>query len=162
MPPAIFKRPPPHPIPLQNFTVHRRFCPASISSFLRRADFSSCSKRQCVAFVSNTVSCVLSLCINCNFKTKWHSCSQYPTWNSWTNCSVAIVWPWAVSDGDIEEHKECHKVASAKSSIVFGRSQELFKAKATWASVEQGRIQDMKLGVAQMGGGGGGGGIQIY
>ena len=49
VPSAIFKRPPlTH---LQNFTVHRWFCPAPISSFPRSVDFSSCSKWQRVAFV---------------------------------------------------------------------------------------------------------------
>ena len=90
-------------IPLPTFTVHRRFCPAPSSSFLRSAGFSSCSKRQYVAFVSNTFSCVLSLYINGNSKQSGNHTSQYPTWNYWNHCLV--VWSWAVSEGDIEEHR---------------------------------------------------------
>ena len=77
--------------PLQNFTVHRRFCPSPISSLPRSADFSSCPKSQCVSFVSNTFSCVLSLCINCNFETKLQSCqpiSHLEFLNSLFGCLV--------------------------------------------------------------------------
>ena len=42
VPLAIFKRP--FPTPLQNFAVHHGFSLAPISSFLRSADLSSCSK----------------------------------------------------------------------------------------------------------------------
>ena len=59
--------------PLQ-FSKDYPFCTAPISSFLKSADLSSCPKRQRVAYVSHTFICVLSLCINCNLRTKWLSC----------------------------------------------------------------------------------------
>ena len=60
--------------PYKSSQSQRRFCPVPIGLFSRRVDFSSCSKRQYVAFVSNTFSSVLSLYINYNIKTKWQSC----------------------------------------------------------------------------------------
>ena len=91
VPPAIFKRP---PTPLQNFTIHHRFGSAPV---LRSAGFSSWSKKQCVAFVSKTFSCVLSLCVNFNFKTKWQSCqpiSLLEFLNSLFSCLVVGFLRW--------------------------------------------------------------------
>ena len=95
------------------------------SSFLMSADFSSYSKSQCVAFVSNTFSYVLSLCINCNFKTKWQSCKQIPHLeflNSLFSCLV-----FGCLRDRYRGTQECNKVASPKSSVVFGRPEELSK-----------------------------------
>ena len=81
--------------------------------------------KQFVAFVSNTFSCKLSLCINCNFKTKWQSCqpiSHLEFLNSLFGCLVVgCLW------GRYRGTQECHKVASPKSSVVFGRTEELSK-----------------------------------
>ena len=94
--------------------------------------FSSCSKTQCVAFVSNTFSCVLLLCINCNFKPSGNHANQYPTWNSWTHCLV--VWSWAVSEGDIEEHGSVTRWHLQK---VLCSGDRMNYPKATWALVEE-------------------------
>ena len=63
-----------HPHPLTKFYSPWPFLSCPSSSFMRIADFSSHSKRQCVTFALNIFRCVLSLCIHCNFKTKWQSC----------------------------------------------------------------------------------------
>ena len=49
---------------------------------------------------------------------------QYPTWNSWTH--YLVVWPWAVSECDIEEHK----------SVARCLGDWMIFPKATWALVE--------------------------
>ena len=108
---------------LHNFPAHRRrFCPAPISSFLSSADVFSCSKRQCVAFALNIFSCVMSLCIHWNFRTNWQSCqpmSQLEFLNSLFDCLVV-----GCRRGRRRGTQKCHKVASRRSSIVFGRLEE--------------------------------------
>ena len=116
------------PTSLQSLTAPHQFCPATISSFLRSVDFSSCSKTQCVAFVSNTFSCVLSLCMNCDFNTKWQSCqpiSHLELVHSLFGCLVV-----AFSEGDIEEHRSFNK---SPLSCLGDRNSY---PKAIWASVE--------------------------
>ena len=142
--PAIFKRPhhhhhttpthhhPPRPPPTprsQNFTIQRRFCPALIRSFLRIAKFLTCSKTQCVAFVSNTFSCELLLCTDCNFKTNWPSCQPISHLEF-----VTLVFgcgPWAFSEGDIEEHRSVTRW-HLQSSSSCSRDRKSY-LKATWA-----------------------------
>ena len=123
VPPAIFKRPP--PTPLQNFTVHRRFCPATISSFLGSEDSSSCSKRRCVVFVWNPFSCVQSLFINCNSKTKWHSCQPIyylEFFNSLCGClGVGCL------RGRYRGAQACHKMASPKSNFLVMEEVEVMQ-----------------------------------
>ena len=95
------------------------------NSFLRSVDFSSYSKSQCVIFISNTFSYVLSLFLNCNFKTKWQSCKPIPHLeflNSLFSCLVV-----GCLRGRYRGTQECNKVASPKSSVVFGRPEELSK-----------------------------------
>ena len=106
--------------PLTKFHSPPPFVSCPISSFLRSVD--------CFAFVSNTFSCALSLYMNCNLKTKWQSCqpiSHLKFLNSLFGCLVV-----GCLRGQYRGTKECHKVASPKSSVVFGRLE------ATWASVE--------------------------
>ena len=103
------------------------------------ADFSSCSKRLCVAFVSNTISCVLSLRIYGNFKTKSQSChttSHMEYLNSSFGC---LVMGWL--RGRYRGTQECHKVASPKSSVVFGRPEELSKGRVgiSWGWPHKGK-----------------------
>ena len=101
--------------------------------------FSTCSKRQCVAFVSNTFNCVLSVCINCNFKTKWHSyqpISHLEFLNSLFGCLVL-----GCLRGRYRGTHECHKVAPPKSSVLLGRLEKLSQSHMgiDWRWAQQGK-----------------------
>ena len=109
---------------LQNFTVHRRFCPAPNLFVPDESGFLSLFQKQSVALILILAfSRVLSLWMNCNFKTKWQSCqpiSHLEFLNSLFGCLVV-----GCLRGRYRWVQECQKVASPKSSAVFGRPKEL-------------------------------------
>ena len=92
---------------------------------LCRFQKTSCPKDRMSHFLSNTFNCVLSLGINCNFKTKWQSWQpifHLKFLNSLIRCLVV-----GCRRGRYRGTQECHKGASPKSSVVFGKWEELPK-----------------------------------
>ena len=119
--PEIFERPLP---PLTKFhspppilSCPNQFVPAECDFF------SSGSKTQCVAFVSNTFSSVLS------HKLQFQNKVAIMPGNIPAGIHELIVWlsDRGLSQRAISRTQECHNVASPKSSVVFRRPEELSK-----------------------------------
>ena len=135
MPPAIYKRP-----PLTLTKIHSS--PLMLSSpnqFVpKECRFVWLSKRQCVPFVCVTFNCVLSLCINCNWqKVAIMSANILPgILELIIRLSVVGCLRWRYRGT-----RECHKVASPKSSVVFEETVELSKGRMviSWGWPLQGK-----------------------
>ena len=90
--PAIFKRPPPPPYKISQFTADS-VLPQSVRS--RGVWISLVAQKDSVSHlyrIHSVMCCRYAISIS---KQSDNHASQYPTWNSWTHCSVG--WPWAVS-----------------------------------------------------------------
>ena len=81
---------------------------------LQECGFPHMRQRQCVAFVSITFSCDLSLYLNYHVKQSGNHANQYPACNYWNDCLVFRSWAFseAFLNGWYWELLECHKVPS--------------------------------------------------